>query len=180
MDSQAAARTKKTSRPSEAIDHRFVEVIGLIESARTRAFQAVNSELVELYWKLGEYISKKIASAEWGDGVVDELASALSRRYAGLRGFARRNLFRMRQFYEAYADVPIVSALLTQLPWSHHMAILGQAKASNTRQFYIATSIKEGWTLRELERQIRSGAVLRTVKTGTAVSSTVTRAPQQL
>ncbi len=83
-------------------DTRFAEVIALIETARARGYQAVNTELVEHYWELGEYISRKIASAEWGDGVVDDLAADLARRYPGARGYTRRNLFRMRQFFEAY------------------------------------------------------------------------------
>jgi hypothetical protein len=111
--------------PDEA---KFAEVLALIETARNRAYQAINSELVTLYWQLGEHISQKIENAEWGDGVVDELADALARRYSGLRGFARPNLFRMRQFYEAYRGNKKISALLRQLPWTHHMLILSQAK----------------------------------------------------
>ena len=56
--------------PEEA----FAEVVSLIESARNRAFQAVNTELVGLYWQIGEYISGKLSAAEWGEGVVDRLA----------------------------------------------------------------------------------------------------------
>jgi hypothetical protein len=74
-----------------------------------------------LYWKLGEYISKKIASAEWGDSVVEELATAIAQQYPGMRGYTRRNLFRMRQFYEAYRGHKKVSPLVTQLPWTHHL-----------------------------------------------------------
>ncbi len=107
---------------------KFAELLALIETARNRGYQAINSELVTSYWQLGEYINRKIDSAEWGDGVVDELAAALARRYSGLRRFARPNLFRMRQVYEAYRDNKRVSALLRQLPWTHHMLILSQAK----------------------------------------------------
>ena len=156
-------------------DDRFAEVIALVESAHARTFQAVNSELVGLYWGLGEHISRKIANAEWGDGVVDELALVLARRYSGLRGFARRNLFRMRQFYETYRDNQIVSPLVTQLPWTHHIIILGQAKPPETREFYVLIAIKERWTKRELERQIQSGAVLRTKTVRKAASATVAR-----
>jgi hypothetical protein len=101
-------------------DTRFAEVVALIESARNCAYRAVNTELVSLDWQLGEYISRKIANAEWGDVVVDELASSLARRFPGIRGFTRQNLFRMRQFYEAYRSNRKVSALLRQLPWAHH------------------------------------------------------------
>ncbi len=145
----------------ESEDRRFGEVVALIEAARRRAYQAVNAELVSLYWRLGEYISRKIASAEWGDGVVDELAASLARRFPGLRGFTRRNLFRMRQFFEAYRSHRRVSPLVTQLPWTHHLIILSEAKPEETREFYILAAIKERCSKRELERQIRSGAVLR-------------------
>jgi len=154
-------------------DTRFAEVIALIEAARRRAYQAVNTELVAHYWELGEYISRKIASAEWGDGVVEELAADLARRYPGVRGYTRPNLFRMRQFYEAYRSNRKVSPLVRQLPWTHHLIILSQAKPVETREFYILAAIKERWSKRALERQIRSGAVLREVHATKRVSPAV-------
>ena len=96
-------------------DAGFAEVIALIEAARRRAYRAVNSELVVHYWELGEPVGRKIATAEWGDGVVEELAADLARRYSGLRGFTRPNLFRMRQFYEAYCSSRKVSPLVRQV-----------------------------------------------------------------
>jgi predicted nuclease of restriction endonuclease-like (RecB) superfamily len=93
--------------------------------------------------------------------VVVELAEHLARRYPGMRGYTRRNLFRMRQFYEAYRAQKKVSSLLTQLPWTHHLLILGQAKRPLDREFYILAAIKERWSSRELERQLQSGAILR-------------------
>lgn len=139
----------------------FDEVLALIEAARRRAYQAVNTELVGLYLQLGKYISQKIESAQWGEGVVDGLATAIGRKYPGMSGFTRRNLFRMRQFYEAYRDQEKVSALLTQLPWTHHLLILGRARHLEEREFYLLAAIKNRWSSRELERQIRSGAALR-------------------
>ena len=112
------------------MDSSFAEVVGLIEQARQRAYQAVNSELVGLYWRIGEYISAKLAAAVWGEGVVDSLAQHLARTMPGQRGFTRRNLFRMRQFYEAYSSADKrVTALLTQLPWTHNLIILTSPSA---------------------------------------------------
>ncbi|MFP2899872.1 PDDEXK nuclease domain-containing protein [Corallococcus sp. 4LFB] len=156
-------------------DARFAEVIALIEKARTRGYQAVNTVLVEHYWELGAYISRKLEAAEWGDGVVEDLAAELARRYPGARGYTRRNLFRMRQFFEAYRSHKKVSPLVTQLPWTHHLIILSEAKPVQTREFYILASIKERWSKRELERQIRSGAVLREAKAAKKVSPAVTQ-----
>jgi hypothetical protein len=58
-----------------------------------------HTALIELYWEVGAMISRKIEAAEWGDGVVDQLAQFIARTEPTLRGFTRRNLFRMRQFY---------------------------------------------------------------------------------
>jgi hypothetical protein len=80
----------------------LITIPPMLRASTATAYQAVNVEFVSLYWQLGEHISRKIANAEWGDGVVDELAAALAGRFPGLRGFTRPNLFRMRQFYEAY------------------------------------------------------------------------------
>ena len=73
-------------------------------------------------------ISKKIAAAEWGFGVVTQLAVHIVQTLPGLRGFTRPNLFRMRQFYEAYPSDEIVSPLVRQLPWTHNLIILSQSK----------------------------------------------------
>ena len=113
----AAATAPIPALPSGA-DLRFSEVIKLIRDARARGFQAVNSVLVGYYWELGSFISRKLATTEWGDGVVDELAIELARRYPGVRGYTRRNLFRMRQMFEAYRAHKRVSPLVTQLPWT--------------------------------------------------------------
>ena len=70
----------------------FAEVVGLIAAARQRAFQAVNTTLIDLYWQVGEYISRKIEAAEWGDSVVPQLAQYIAQTQPGQRGFTRPNL----------------------------------------------------------------------------------------
>ena len=162
-----------TLRPSTGVVSagEFDEVLALIEAARQRAYQAVNTELVGLYWQLGAYISDKIESAQWGDGVVDDLAAAIGRQYPGMRGYTRSNLFRMRQFYETYRSSEKVVPLVRQLPWTHHLIILGRTRYPEEREFYMLSVIQGRWTKRELERQIRSGAALRAAPGGKKVSS---------
>ncbi len=161
---------KVLSQPAE---DSFVEIVALIQSTRTRALQAVNTGLVGLYWQIGETISRKIASAEWGDGVVDELAHYLAKTQPGLQGFTRRNLFRMRQFYEMYCGWPKVSALLTQLPWTHNLIILSQSKRPEEREFYLHMAIQERWSSRELERQFKTALFERAVLNPPKVSPLV-------
>jgi len=149
----------------------FDEIVRLIEAARQRATQAVNVALIDLYWQVGKTISDKLAKAEWGGGVVEQLAAHIAETKPGLRGFTRPNLYRMRQFYEAYAPYPIVSALLRQLSWTHHLAILGQCKRQEERQFYIELTIREKWSSRELERRIKRALFERSILQPAKVSS---------
>ena len=158
-----------TSVPQQPAD--FADIARLIAASRQQAVQAVNTLLVELYWQIGERISRKIAAAEWGDGVVAQLAGYLAQTQPGLRGFTRRNLFRMRHFYEAYPAREIVSALLTQLPWTHHLIILGQSKRPEEREFYLRLAAQEKWSSRELERQFKTALFERTVLHPTKVSA---------
>ncbi|HKA28081.1 MAG TPA: DUF1016 N-terminal domain-containing protein, partial [Candidatus Binatia bacterium] len=46
----------------------FDEVVHLIQEARRRALQTVNAELIDLYWRVGEAISRRIAKDGWGQG----------------------------------------------------------------------------------------------------------------
>lgn len=128
-------------------EDRFAEVIALIDAARRRAYQSVNVELVRLYWDLGQIISAKIASAEWRRS-RRRAGGSLDRRFPGMRGFTRRNLFRMRQFFEAYRTDKRVSPVVTQLPWTHHLIILSQVRSVEAREFYVLAAIKERWLAR--------------------------------
>ncbi len=148
---------------SDPIEASFAEVVSLVEQARKRAYEAVGHELVSLYWRIGEYISRKIETAEWGEGVVEGLARHLALRFPGRRGFTGRNLFRMRQFYEAYSGAAIVTPLVTQLPWTHNLVILSQSKRPEEREFYLRIAVRERWSKRELEMQFRRGLFARTV-----------------
>ncbi|HKV07776.1 MAG TPA: PDDEXK nuclease domain-containing protein [Thermoanaerobaculia bacterium] len=145
----------------------------MIQAARGRTLAAINTALVDLYWRIGGYISRKLETAAWGEGVVTELANYIQRRYPGLRGFTRRNLFRMRQFFDAYGKAEIVPALLTQLPWTHHLLILGRCKRVEEREFYIRLAIQEKWASRDLERHLASALFERAMLNPPKVSTSL-------
>lgn len=157
-------------------DDRFHEVLALIRDARQQAIRAVNTQLIELYWQVGAYISRKLDRAEWGDSVVGQLAEHLARTQPGLRGFTRSNLFRMRQFYEIYHAEEKVAPLVRQLSWSHNVMIFGQSKRREEREFYLRMAIQERWSKRELERQFKAALFERSVtqpaKLSTALQQT--------
>jgi predicted nuclease of restriction endonuclease-like (RecB) superfamily len=124
---------------------------------------------------VGQTISRKIEQAEWGDGVVAQLAEHLAQTQPGLRGFTRPNLFRMRQFYETYRGDTIISPLVRQLPWTHNLIILNQSKRPEEREFYLRLAIREKWSKRELERQFKSALFERTVLNPAKVSAVLSQ-----
>lgn len=130
----------------------FSEILKLAEQARYNAYQSVNSELVNLYWQIGEYISKKVAAAEWGMNVVDKLAIYFQENAPDLKGFDRRGLYRMKQFFETYQNLEsleksthtkekqIVSPVVTQFKKS--IKKLANSKQKNNISIHNLSSIK--------------------------------------
>lgn len=165
-----------SSVPGSTTDDRFNEVLALIQSAKQQAMQAVNTQLIELYWQVGAYISRKLEQAEWGDSVVSQLAEHLAQTQPGLRGFTRSNLFRMRQFYETYHAEEKVAPLVRQLSWSHNLIIFSQSKRPEEREFYVRLAVQEKWSKRELERQFKTALFERSVTQPAKISAVLRQA----
>lgn len=134
----------------------FNEIISIISDARANALRAVNTELIKMYWNVGEYISGLCQSSTFGDKVIDEIAKYIKATAPDIKGFNRRGLYRMKQFYETYKDDEFVSPLVTQISWTNHLLILSGCKSAEERHFYMELCSKEHYTKRELERQIDS------------------------
>lgn len=144
-------------------DNQFADIIELIKQSRAAAIKAVNTELINLYWNVGAYISKRLTEANWGEKTVDELAVFIQKNHPELKGFNRRGFYRMIQFYETYSssafvapvvrqmqntenrDTEIVSALWTQLKNDHkEVSAAGtQLEISDIRNSILA---KLSWT----------------------------------
>ena len=131
-------------------------IIKIIENSRNNALKKVNEELIQMYWKVGEYLSKEAEKTVFGDDYINSIAKEIQSAFPGIKGFTRRGLYRMKQFYEPYCGDEFVSALLTQISWTNHLMIMSKAKTVEERHFYIALCIKEAYSSRELERQIES------------------------
>jgi predicted nuclease of restriction endonuclease-like (RecB) superfamily len=166
-----AKRKKVTRRTAVSNERAFGEIIELIATSRHHAFQAVNTELIDLYWRVGEYISRKLETAAWGESVVEELAHYIRRHHPEFKGFARPNLFRMRQFYETYRHDTKVSSLVRQLPWTHNLLILSGCKLAEEREFYLKLALDKKWSSRELERQLDGALFERTMTAPVKVSA---------
>ena len=142
---------------------KFAEVVNLIKKSRFAALRAVNSELINLYWQIGEYIAERIESEGWGKSVVKDLADFIQRTEPTLKGFSPQNLWRMRQFYETYKDLPKLSPLVREIGWTNNLIILNRCKTEEEKEFYLRLSNRENYSKRELERQIDSSIFERTM-----------------
>jgi len=153
------------------MEDQFIDIIRLIKNSRSTAIKAVNAELINLYWNVGEYISNKIELAEWGDSIVKELAIYIKKNEPNIKGFSDKNLWRMKQFFETYKDFPKLSTVLREISWSHNLAIFSRCKTIEEREFYLNLSMKENYSFRELDRQISASLFERTMIGNSKIST---------
>ena len=113
------------------------KILLMIEQARQSALKNINAELIKLYWNVGEYLSSESSKSSWGDSFIDDTAEHIKENCPHIKGFNRRGLYRMRQFYETYKDSEFVSPLVTQISWTNYLMIMSGAKSMEEREFYI-------------------------------------------
>lgn len=155
-----ATKTKAKSGPS--VPNGYIDVLeelkSKIKAAQSRAYVAVNRELISVYWEIGKTIHTQQQTASWGDSVVDQLAADLQAHFPGTKGFSARNLWNMRDFYVSYFQQEKLQTLSAEISWSHNLAILEKCKDPLEREFYIRMSRRSGWSYRVLLNQISGKA----------------------
>ncbi len=162
------------------MDNRFKDIIRLIKQSRTNAIKAVNAELINLYWNIGEYVSKKIGQSEWGDSVVTELAKYIQTHEPEIKGFSDKNIWRMKQFYETYIDFPKLAPLVREISWTNNMLIFSRCKTIEEKEFYLKLAKQENYSKRELDRQISASFFERTMIGNSKLSPAVRESNEDL
>jgi predicted nuclease of restriction endonuclease-like (RecB) superfamily len=117
-----------------------------VKTARVRAAQSANRELVLLYWSIGRDILARQAEQGWGAGIIDRLSRDLRHAFPDMKGFSQRNLRYMKAFAEAWPNEEILQQLAAKLPWFHHCTILDRAKTPEIRSFYAEQATIHGWS----------------------------------
>jgi len=125
-----------------------------IHSHQLHAMQAVNKELLALYWKIGESIQKKQQALGWGKSVVQTLAKDLQTEFPGRNGFSSQNLWLMRQFYNEYAENEKLQPLVREISWSKNLLVMSRCKDDLEREFYLRATARYGWTKAVLQHQV--------------------------
>ncbi|WP_291725609.1 PDDEXK nuclease domain-containing protein [Bernardetia sp.] len=154
------------------MDKDFEKIVELITQSKNKTYSIINKALVELYWKVGEFIYLKTQNTEWGKGTVKELANYISEKEPKLRGFTASNLWRMKQFYEEYSQNEKLAPLVREISWTNNLLILSKTKTVEEKEFYLKKCLQERYSKRELARQIDSAYFERTMLSNTQSSIT--------
>ncbi len=139
-----------------AYQHFISDLKSRIRLSQYDALKGVNKELLGLYWYIGRQIVEKQEHLGWGKSVVERLAQDIQTEFEGVSGFSARNLWLMKQFYEAYSQSAILQPLVAEIGWSHHLQIMSKCKDELEREFYTLMTVKFGWTKEVLIHQIEN------------------------
>ncbi len=144
----------------------LADIKGRVRSAQIKAALNVSTELLTLYWDIGADIVIKQKKAKWGDGFLLRLSKDLMTEFPDMKGFSKRNLELIRQwylFYNQIAKQPVsqlpsdrVFAQITRIPWGHNLVIIAKCKDINEAVYYAQNTIKYNWSRSVLVHQIES------------------------
>jgi predicted nuclease of restriction endonuclease-like (RecB) superfamily len=130
------------------------EIKSLIAKAKEGAIRSVDHHRTVMYWHIGERIFNEEQQgkdrADYGNYLIKYLSEQLQPEFGS--GFSYRNLHWYRQFYRTF---PIVNSLRSQLSWTHYRLLLS-IDNEDKREYYIAETVKNNWSVRQMERQINS------------------------
>lgn len=163
------------------------EVKQRIQSAQIKAAISVNQALLQLYWDLAEQIVLKQETTSWGDHFLEELSRDLKAEFPEMKGFSKRNLELMRQWYRFWSSedvitqqpatqlskLPVVEQIF-QIPWWHNIVIISKIKTIDEAWFYVQRAITNNWSRSVLTHQIESGLYQRE---GQAITNFEARLP---
>lgn len=145
------------------------ELKGKIQSAQVKASLAVNSEMILLYWDIGQKIVDRQENLGWGKSVVNMVSKDLKVEFPDLNGFSPQNLWKMRMMYLVWSQDFInlsrvvidfkkanLLDLLKSIPWGQNTALIYKVKDATKRFWYAQQIVKNGWSLPILTHQIDS------------------------
>jgi len=182
IDQRGGAYIKNTLSGDNNYKLWLTDVKNKVRNAQLKAAVAVNTQLLQFYWELGAEIAAKQVNAKWGDSFLLQLSKDLTAEFPEIKGFSRRNLELVRQWYVFYSgSVGVVQqpvaqiakqpvsqlqpdsivqqpvAQLTGIPWGHNITIIAKCKNVDEAFFYVNKTIEHNWSRSVLVHQIEGG-----------------------
>ena len=144
----------------------------ILEHARAKARSAVNAAMVEVYWCVGQRIvdeeQRGQHKAEYGARLIEDLSTALTADFG--KGFSYANLYNCRQFYLTFPDQSNLYTTCRDLSWSH-LRLIMRVDSPQAVDYYCREAREQNWTVRQLERNIKSQSFQRLLSTQVDQSS---------
>ena len=122
-----------------------------ILSTQYKIIQNANLELLNLYYRLGKIISENV---KYGNKFIENVSLSLKLEFSNMTGFSKRNLSRMKNFYEEYKDSEILPPSVAKLPWTHNYLLIEKVKDKEIRYWYAEKCFQNGWSKIVLNHQI--------------------------
>ncbi len=133
----------------------FSELKTKIQRARTKVALSVNYGVLEIYWEIGKGICEKQKESNWGSKIIDQISIDLKHSFPEIKGFSRRNIYAMRQWYLFYSKkFEFVPQIVAQIPWGQNRLIISKIKDIDEALFYTKETIENAWSRDTLEIQI--------------------------
>jgi len=134
----------------------LVDIKTQIKLSQQKAFNAVNQEMISLYFNIGKMIDTWQKELGWGAKVIDKLSLDILNEFPNMSGFSTRNLKLMVQFYKEYSNDEFVQPIVAQIPWTHNIILIQKIKDKNIRFWYIEQTLQNGWSKDILSLMIKS------------------------
>ena len=134
----------------------LVDIKTQIKLSQQKAFNAVNQEMISLYFNIGKMIDTWQKELGWGAKVIDKLSLDILNEFPTMSGFSTRNLKLMVQFYKEYSNDEFVQPIVAQIPWTHNIILIQKIKDKNIRFWYMEQTLQNGWSKDILSLMINS------------------------
>lgn len=134
----------------------LVDIKTQIKLSQQKAFNAVNQEMISLYFNIGKMIDTWQKELGWGAKVIDKLSLDILNEFPTMSGFSTRNLKLMVQFYKEYSNDEFVQPIVAQIPWTHNIILIQKIKDKNIRFWYMEQTLNNGWSKDILSLMINS------------------------
>ncbi|MEA2027700.1 MAG: PDDEXK nuclease domain-containing protein [Campylobacterota bacterium] len=169
-------------KSNEAYIRWVVELKRVIHTSQLKASLSVNSEMLAMYWEIGQSISQKVEVMNWGSSIVEQLSKDLKKLFPNHKGFSRTNLFYMKKWFEFYSVMEFekVQQLVGQIPWGQNIVIITKSKDIDEAIFYLNKTLSNNWSRTVLVHQIESNLYERQGKAITNFDTTLIKENSQL
>ena len=138
-------------------DDYIKDIKAILQSAKKQSYKAVNSVMIQAYWLVGyrivEQEQKGKERAGYGEKIIENLSKELNAELGS--GMSVAHLWNCRQFYLTFQKSEILYTVCRELSWSH-LRLIMRLDTEKERNYYINEASQGSWSVRELERNIRT------------------------